>query len=108
PRHSARPGDADVRGWAGIRDAGGRLLACGADTRSPAGLAHLASIATLPEARGRGLGTAVTAWLTRRVLAEQPLCTLAMYADNADARRLYRRLGYREEAWLTSGRFCWP
>ncbi|MGH3327318.1 MAG: GNAT family N-acetyltransferase, partial [Streptomycetales bacterium] len=87
---------------------GGRLVACGADTASPAGVAHLAPIATLPEARGRGLGTAVTAWMTRRVLADEPLCTLAMYADNDGARRLYRRLGYREEAWLTSARFGWP
>ncbi|WP_267595378.1 GNAT family N-acetyltransferase [Carbonactinospora thermoautotrophica] len=106
PRHSAPPGDPTVRRWVGIRDEHDRLVACGAETRRPGGLAHLASIATLPGMRGRGLGAAVTAWLTRRVLDEgDDVCTLGQYADNEVARRLYSRLGYTDDDHFTSGRF---
>ena len=57
---------------------------------------HLASIATHPDVRGTGLGAAVTAALTRQLLAEgHEVVTLGMYADNVVARRMYLRLGYR-------------
>ena len=60
------------------------------------GVPHLASIATHPSARGRGLGALVTAALTRRLLDEgAPVVTLGMYADNDVARRMYLRLGFR-------------
>jgi ribosomal protein S18 acetylase RimI-like enzyme len=108
PRRSVDPGDPTVRRWAGVRDASGRLVACGAELRRrPAGLADLASIATHPDVRGQGLGTALTAWLTRRVLAEgDPMCTLGVYADNLVARRLYTRLGYIDDPthWFSSVR----
>jgi ribosomal protein S18 acetylase RimI-like enzyme len=98
PRHSADPGDGSVRGWVGIRDGddASRLLACAAWQERGPGVPHLASIAALPRLRGRGLGTAVTAALTRRLLqAGAPVVTLALYADNAPARRVYERLGFR-------------
>ena len=44
--------------------------------------------------RGRGLGAAVTARLTREAITGVGVCTLGMYADNAVARRVYHRLGY--------------
>lgn len=95
PRHSSDPGDDDVVEWFGIRDADGRLLACAAHTESVPGVPHLASIATDPDARGRGLGTALTAGLTRTLLDEgAPVVTLGMYADNTVARRLYARIGF--------------
>jgi ribosomal protein S18 acetylase RimI-like enzyme len=98
PRHSADPGDRLVRGWVGVRDPddASRLLACAAWQERVPGVPHLASIASLPALRGRGLGTAVTGVLTRRLLdAGAPVVTLALYADNLPARRLYDRLGYR-------------
>lgn len=102
PRTSARPGNPNVRRWAGIRAAGGRLAACAADT-SGAPVGHLSAIATEPEGRGRGFGTAISAWLTRQLLAEFDLVTLGVYADNPAARRLYDRLGYADEHHFTSG-----
>jgi len=102
PRTSARPGNPTVRRWAGIRTAGGRLDACAADT-SGAPVGHLSAIATRPECRGQGLGTAISAWLTRQLLAEFDLVTLGVYADNPAALRLYDRLGYAADHHFTSG-----
>ncbi|MGN6611523.1 MAG: GNAT family N-acetyltransferase [Angustibacter sp.] len=95
PRASTAPGDSDVVTWHAIADDDGRLLACGALTEAVPGVPHLASIATRPEARGRGCGEAVTSSLTRAALeAGRPVVTLGMYADNTVARRLYHRLGF--------------
>jgi ribosomal protein S18 acetylase RimI-like enzyme len=103
PRHSARPGDSDVLRWCVMRDVDGRLIACAALTEHVPGVAHLASIVTRRDQRGRGLGRAVTAWITRRLLEEgRPVVTLGMYADNDVARRLYLDLGYvRAEAFAS-------
>ncbi len=104
PRHSAVPGDDEVRRWVGVPADDGTLLACAAHTEAVPGVPHLASIATHPSARGRGLGALVTGTLTGRLLDEgSPVVTLGMYADNDVARRMYLRLGYRcDHRW--SGR----
>lgn len=103
PTASARPGSPSVRLWAGVRDAAGRLVALAADT-SHRGVGHTSSVATDPDARGRGFGAAVTCWLARRQVAEFGLATLGFYADNDPARRLYDRLGYGHGLALASGR----
>jgi ribosomal protein S18 acetylase RimI-like enzyme len=95
PRHSSDPGDPDVLAWYGVRDSGGELVVCAAHTESVPGVPHLASIATHPRVRGQGLGTALTATVTARLLAAgAPVVTLGMYADNDVARRMYARIGY--------------
>lgn len=102
PRTSVRPGSTTVRRWAGIRGTGGRLDACAADT-SGAPVGHLSAIATRPECRGQGLGTAISAWLTRQLLAEFDLVTLGVYADNPVGLHLYDLLGYADDHHFTSG-----
>ena len=107
-RHDTVPGDEGVLGWAGVR-AGGRLVAAAAHLEHHPGVPYLASIATSGEARGQGLGAAVTAWLTRQLLVPgRELVTLGMYSDNAVARRMYLRLGYRIDKRWTSGRLVPP
>ena len=102
PLAHARPGDASVRGWAGIRLVG-RLVAAGALCVTASGTPHLRGIVTHPDHRGRGLGAAVTASLTLRGLESSPVVTLGMYSDNDGARRIYHRLGYRtSHRWLSS------
>ena len=86
----ARPGQR----WVGVRDEGGRLLACGASEPSEAGTPTLAGIATDSRRRRCGLGTAVSASLTRAAVGGHGACALGMYADNAPARRVYERLGF--------------
>jgi ribosomal protein S18 acetylase RimI-like enzyme len=98
-----QPGSAAARRWVGLTEAG-VLLACAADTSSVDGVGHLSSIAVHPDARGKGLGRAVTASLTRRLLEEgRDVVTLGMYADNAAGRAMYDALGFRDEHRFTSG-----
>jgi ribosomal protein S18 acetylase RimI-like enzyme len=103
PTASARAGDPAVLRWLGVRGKD-TLLATAADTSSATGVGHLSSIAVHPQARGQGLGAAVTAELTRRMFAEgKDLVTLGMYADNTAGRALYRHLGMRGDHQFTSG-----
>lgn len=60
-------------------------------------------VATLPQARGRGVGTTLTAALTTHALAEREGC--ALYVERgSQAARIYARLGYaplfRTRTWL--------
>ncbi|MCW2680989.1 MAG: gcn5-related n-acetyltransferase [Frankiales bacterium] len=103
PTASALPGDDAVRRWVGIREAG-EVIACAADTSAATGVGHLSSIAVHPSARGRGLGKAVTAGLTRQLFEDGcDLVTLGMYASNSTGRAMYDALGYADEHRFTSG-----
>ncbi|HEY3869301.1 MAG TPA: GNAT family N-acetyltransferase [Actinocrinis sp.] len=97
PRHSVAADKPSVQLWGGIRDEhDGTLLSIGALTLRGDRVPYLASIATVPHARGRGYGAAVTAFLTRVALASgSPLCTLAHYHPNPAARSVYQRVGFR-------------
>ena len=59
---------------------------------------HIGDIVVAPEARGRGVGTALLAaaedWARARGYR---LITLNVFLDNAGARRVYERAGYRPE-----------
>jgi ribosomal protein S18 acetylase RimI-like enzyme len=104
PDAAAQPGDPRVRRWLGVRGPAG-LLACGADTSEAPSVGHLSSIATHPDARGQGLGAAVTAALTRRLLDEGcDLVVLGMYAANDPGRALYDHLGMHDDHRFTSGK----
>ena len=103
PTTPVQPDDGVARRWYGIHGAAG-LLACIADDSSTTGVGHLSAIAVSPTARRQGLGAAVTASLTRRLLAEGcDLVTLGMYADNDGGRALYDHLGFADDHRCTSG-----
>ncbi|WP_277049824.1 GNAT family N-acetyltransferase [Ruania albidiflava] len=80
--------------WFGWRDTGGALR-CMAAASNWSREVHLGSIATHPHWRRRGLGTAVTAALTRAGLAATGQVSLGLYTRNEAARRVYERLGFR-------------
>jgi RimJ/RimL family protein N-acetyltransferase len=81
--------------WWGWRDDDGVVRGVvGASRRLPGQPWVLGSIGTDPGWRGRGIAAATTAVATRAGLAEVPMVTLGLYADNHTARRLYARLGY--------------
>jgi ribosomal protein S18 acetylase RimI-like enzyme len=92
PTTTSRPGDPRIVDWYGIRD-GDRLVACGAD-RSRGDIGFLAGLTVATDRRGRGLGAALTAGMTRALAARFDHVALGVYTDNVGAIRLYRRLGY--------------
>lgn len=91
--------------WWGVPDPGGagRLLGVvGAEPlvdpvhpdASGRGSWHLAGLGVRPDARGTGLGAALTSAAARACLAAgEPWVSLGMWDDNHGARRLYHRLG---------------
>ena len=103
PGSFARPGSRGVECWLGVPGPEG-LLAVGALYRDPSGAGHLRSVTTHPSAAGRGLGTAVSAALTRRALAVCGSATLGVYVDNAPALAVYDRLGFRTHVTFRSAR----
>ncbi|TDC29138.1 GNAT family N-acetyltransferase [Micromonospora sp. 15K316] len=104
PSTTSRPGAPGVVGWYGIRD-GDRLVACGAD-RSRGDLGFLAGLTVAPQQRGRGLGAALTAAMTRAMLARYDHAALGVYPVNVGAIRLYRRLGFTNTATRNSVRLA--
>lgn len=103
PGSSVWPGAPAARRWAGIRDAH-RLRACLADTSRDPDIGHVSGITTAPESRGLGYGGAITAWAARRLFADgKRLVTLAAYAANAPAARVYDRLGFTDHHRMSSG-----
>ncbi|ETK37821.1 GNAT family N-acetyltransferase [Microbispora sp. ATCC PTA-5024] len=94
PGSYAVPGIPRVRRWAGIRDAGGRLLAVAADAWSAPTVGLLAGVATAAEARGRGLGERVCRFVARALLDEHGRASLMVDDDNRAAIGVYARLGF--------------
>ena len=77
-----------------------------------AGMYYINAVATLPEARGLGVGTRLMS-LSERNAADAGCRGISLIVSdaNAGARRLYKRLGYREvterpmikEGWVNDG-----
>jgi predicted GNAT family acetyltransferase len=86
--------------YVGVRDGGaGRLIAMGGLRLQLDHHVELSAIAVHPEARGQGLGAAITAYLARAVVARGRMPFLHVYPDNP-VMALYARLGFRERARL--------
>ena len=103
PTAAVQTGDPAVRRWAALRDHGGVLLACAADATHAPTLGFVSSIATAPDARGRGVGTRVTAWVTAELVREHGRAGLWVDHPNLAGRAVYDRCGYRDEhrmVWL--------
>lgn len=87
--------------WWGVEASDGTLLGViGAESRpgdrGGAGSWHLHGLGVRPEARGQGLGGALTAGAARALLADgSDWVSLGMWDDNHGARRIYHRLGFR-------------
>ena len=111
-----------MRRWAGTADrvdgpggdsADGALLGIAADAWSAPGVGFLAGLATRSEARGRGHGGRVCAFVLNALVEEHGRAALMVDAHNHVAIELYRRLGMRWRdvaslAWTTSSRHRLP
>lgn len=106
PRFSRDPRRSGASWWAIAADGQPGYAAVTAVEPLPRAV-HLASIATRTDLRGTGLASALTAAVTRSSLADgAEAVVLGMYADNDTARRLYRRLGFRDSHHWRSGRLA--
>lgn len=93
PTAESQPGEGRSERWVGVRD-GGTLVAAAAMQRTAGGIPHLCGITVAPSHRGRHLGLAMTAALTRYAVRTEGICSLGMYAENDVARGVYARIGY--------------
>lgn len=98
-----RPGPFEARTYAlgnyiGYREHG-RLLAMGGQRFRLHGFVELSAICVRPEARGRGVGAAITCHLARTASEEGAAPFLHVFPDNPAA-ALYQRLGFRERRRL--------
>jgi ribosomal protein S18 acetylase RimI-like enzyme len=55
---------------------------------------YVQTICVRADARGRGLGTGLLAWVETRIFRESPNVFLCVSSFNQGARRLYERMGY--------------
>ncbi|WCT73024.1 GNAT family N-acetyltransferase [Sphingomonas naphthae] len=81
----------------------GRLIAMAGERMRMDGLSEVSGICTHPDARGRGLARALTAFIANRIAARGETPFLHCYPGNAAAVALYERLGFvaRRELVLT-------
>ena len=80
--------------YAGVRATSGRLLAMAGERFRLTGYVELSGICVAPDARGQGLGAALTLHLARAALARGEAPFLHVFPDNPAA-ALYARLGFR-------------
>ncbi|MER6353094.1 GNAT family N-acetyltransferase [Streptomyces sp. NPDC001634] len=92
PQSYAQPGRPGVRRWAGAPGERGPLAVAG-DAWSAAGCGFLAGVVTAPEARGRGLGAAVSGFVVDALVREHGRAALMVDADNTAAVAAYERIG---------------
>lgn len=106
PGTSADPSGPDELGWWGVHVGGVLGGVVGVSERGGPGDArswHVHGLGVRPRLRGTGTGTALTAAVVRAGLQSgASWVSLGMYAQNDGARRIYRRLGFRTDAELTS------
>ncbi|MCT9933083.1 GNAT family N-acetyltransferase [Planotetraspora sp. A-T 1434] len=103
PDSYAMPGIPEVRRWAGIRDAGGELVAVAADAWSAPTVGLLAGVATAVSARGHGLGERVCRFVVSALLAEHGRAALMVDDWNRAAIIVYERLGFSRRGVAAAG-----
>ncbi len=81
-----------LRTW--VAEYSGRLLSAASTSAETARAAMVGGVWTAPEARGRGLSTAVVAALSRELLGEQRRPYLFYLTGNTPAAHVYARVGY--------------
>ncbi len=99
PTASTAPDDDRLVAWWGARQEGRLMAVIGAIRFAPGLPAHLVSLGVDPATRGRGLAGTVLSAAVRDCLELVPetgprMVSLALYARNEVARRVYLRLGF--------------
>ena len=100
----AKPGPFAARtvelgGYAGVRDQNGQLIAMAGERLRLPGFVELSAVCVHPDARGLGLGAALSLHVIRAALARGETPFLHVWPDNP-AKALYSRIGFRLRAKL--------
>lgn len=96
--------------YVGIRGEQGELVSvAGIHVYSPEyKIAAIGNITTLPDKRGQGLGTTITAGLCKKLLKTVDMIGLNVRSDNASAIRAYEKVGFEVVAtyheWMVNSR----
>jgi ribosomal protein S18 acetylase RimI-like enzyme len=95
------PRSVELGHYAGVRDPSGRLIAMAGERFRVPGHVELSAICVHPDARGQGLGAAMTLQVARAAFARGEVPILHVWPDNP-ARALYVRVGFRARAtpWI--------
>lgn len=88
-----QPGTIDMGTYLGIRGADGRLLAMAGERLALDGHVEISAVCTDPEARGRGLASALCHRLAHAAQSRGDRAFLHVKTENG-ARRVYERLGF--------------
>ena len=97
------PGDPRLVRWAGVLD-GDRLVSVAAQVTEESGAAHIVSVCTDPQYRGRGLARHACMSIMKSAIDEgAPMLMLEMYTANEAGRRAYSALGFTEVGRYASG-----
>lgn len=78
----------------GVKERGGLVAMAGERMRHD-GFTEVSGVCTHPDARGRGLARALSAWVAARIAARGETPYLHAYATNTAAIQLYESLGFR-------------
>lgn len=111
PTTDTDPADPRLLGWWGLRESGRLVAVVGALREGPAQPRHLVSLGVHPEHRGRRLAGRVLAAAVLDALAEEVEprgVSLALYAANERARRVYVRHGFELRHEFSSLRSACP
>jgi GNAT superfamily N-acetyltransferase len=90
------PRTIELGDYFGYRD-GERLLAMAGERMHAGALREISGVCTDPEAQGRGLARRLVLRLVRREMLRGEMPFLHVMHDNHGARRLYQRLGFRDQ-----------
>ena len=103
PDSSVRPGNDEVIFWGGLRNSNGELVACAVVVKWQSGFHVVSSVATRTQARGQGLGTALTIGIASHARELGiPLLGLGVRRDNYTAQRVYEKAGYKRIGTFTN------
>jgi ribosomal protein S18 acetylase RimI-like enzyme len=98
------PGTGELGGYLGIRR-GGRLVAMAGERMRPQGFAEISAVCTDEAWRGHGFAARLTRAVAAGIVARGETPFLHAAADNANAIRLYKSLGFvhrREVAFVAA------
>jgi ribosomal protein S18 acetylase RimI-like enzyme len=95
-----RPRTIELGTYLGIRH-GGRLVAMAGERMHPPGYTEISAVCTDPAFRGRGLGGRLVRAVAAGILARGDIPFLHTASSNAEAIRLYGRLGFQVRRRIT-------